>query len=154
MHDCQYQTRCFECNNNQIFSLLLMECVDSWEDDEIQVQSNFIYGLNICRNMDYFVNPLSESVLELGTRDHPYKTFDIVFRDLFNFLSGKELNVTINLLQSTTHHFLHHDVYLYGMSNITFLPYSLGNYDGFYQSDTTTRVSVDARQRGKFELYE
>ena len=148
MYDCKYQTRCFECQNNQIFSLLLMQCVDSCEENEIQVQSNFIYGLKIWRNLDFFVNPFSESVLELGTRDHPYKTFDIVFRDLFNFLSGQERNVTVNLLQSTTHHFLHHDVYLYGMHNVTFLPYSLGNYDGFDLNDTTTRVSIDARQRG------
>ena len=139
---CQYQTEWFECSDNQVFSLVQMQCVDQWEDNEILVESDFIHGLRVWRNLDYYVNPISESVLELGTSEHPYKSLHVLSRDLFDFVEGVEKPVTVKFLQSEAIDLLHHDVFLYNMYNITFSPYILNDVGETVEDDLTIKATI------------
>ena len=48
------------------------------------------------------MNPSSSSVLELGTRDHPYKSLDFPFIEIFNYGSRDENVVAeINVMEGT-----------------------------------------------------
>lgn len=84
-----------------------------------------MHGLKVCRTPAYYVNPHSESILELGTRAHPYKNLNMVLYELFNFISGVEINVTVRLSKISDHEFYHGHSILYNMSGVTFEPYNI-----------------------------
>ena len=67
------------------------------------IQSDYIHGLKVCRSLDYYIYPSSESILELGTRQNPYKNINLVFIELFNFVDASNLNVTIRLSLGDKH---------------------------------------------------
>ena len=48
---------------------------------------------------EYYIDPQSESNIELGTLEHPFHALDDPFRELFNFAVelGVELNITVNI---------------------------------------------------------
>ena len=153
IYDCQYQTHCFECPDGQTFDLDELECIDTCPDEKIQKQSDAIHGLDVCRKLDYYVNPLSESVLELGTRLHPYKNINILFRDLFNFGAGSGKSITIHLLLDAYHFISHHDALLYDMADITFTPYTISQYGTFDVTGSDQKTSIFFRNGGKFTIF-
>ena len=145
----QYQTKWFQCSDDQVFSLVQMQCVDQCEDDEVYIESEYVHGLKVCRNLDYYVNPISESVLELGTSQHPYKSLHVLFRDLFNFVEGIEIPVVVHLLQSETLELTHNDLFLYNIQNITFRPYMLNDVGATFDEDLTIKSKILKKYSGK-----
>ena len=98
-----YRLEWFQWNSTQSFSLQQMKCVDSCSTGEVVIQSNYIHGLKVCRSLDYFIHPSSESILELGTRQNPYKNINLAFIELFNFVDASNLNITIRLSLGDAH---------------------------------------------------
>jgi hypothetical protein len=49
-----------------------------------------------CRTPDYYVDPNSSEMLELGTLEYPYRTMKSATSEILNFLSNNHLNVTIH----------------------------------------------------------
>ena len=98
-----YRLDWFKWNSTQIFSLLQMKWVNSCSIGEVVIQSDYIHGLKVCRSLDYYIHPSSESILELGTRQNPYKNINLAFIELFNFVDASNLNVTIRLSLGDAH---------------------------------------------------
>jgi len=48
------------------------------------------------------VNPLSESVVELGTEDHPYKDIESVFVEILNFHSHTQRSIKVFVMEGST----------------------------------------------------
>ena len=126
-----------------------MQCVDQCEDDEVYIESEYVHDLKVCRNLDYYVNPVSESVLELGTSKHPYKSLHVLFRDLFNFVEGVEIPVVVHLLQSETLELTHNDLFIYNIQNITFRPYVLNDVGATFDEDLTIKSKILKKYSGK-----
>lgn len=99
-----YRIPCFQCNSTQVYSLQLMKCVDSCDPEELRIGSAYIHGLRVCRKLEYYINPSSESILELGTRVHPYKNINLALFDMFNFLTGDYKSAAIRLSQNDVHY--------------------------------------------------
>ena len=129
-----------------------MQCVDQCENEEVHIESEYVHGLRVCRNLDYYVNPISESVLELGTSEHPYKSLHVLFRDLFNFVEGVETPVVVNLLQSETLEITHNDLFLYNIQNITFRPYMLNNVGVLFDGEWILKTKILKKYSGKLVL--
>ena len=108
-----------------------------------------MHDLKVCRNLDYYVNPVSESVLELGTSKHPYKSLHVLFRDLFNFVEGVEIPVVVHLLQSETLELTHNDLFIYNIQNITFRPYMLNDVGATFDEDLTIKSKILKKYSGK-----
>ena len=66
------------------------------------MQSDNLHGLKVCRSLNYYVYPSSESILELGTFDNPYKSINLVLVEMFNFAdtSNKNISIKLSLLDS------------------------------------------------------
>ena len=66
------------------------------------MQSDNLHGLKVCRSLNYYVYPMSESILELGTFDNPYKSINLVLVEMFNFAdtSNKNISIKLSLLDS------------------------------------------------------
>ena len=68
-----YQFSCFQCPSNQYFNLETMACVSSWDYAMISVNSSQFNGIPIWKSLDIYVDPTSSSLIELGTKNNPYK---------------------------------------------------------------------------------
>ena len=73
--------------------------------------------------MKYYVNPNSESILELGTRLHPYKSVNLPLLEMFNFYSDVNSQVYVRLATGTTHYLKHNLGTLNNITSVIFEPY-------------------------------
>jgi hypothetical protein len=77
-----------------------------------------------CRSYEYYVDPLSEEVVELGTKLYPFKSPSLPFIEIFNYFSHKQVNVTIYLADNTLHKLKHEGNLVLDMDTIIIKPYS------------------------------
>jgi hypothetical protein len=90
----------------------------------VKIEHADIHGLRVCRTLDYYVDPDSLSNLELGTKEHPYKSVNLPILELFNFLSNMDITVKIKLSQEAMHYFKHSFATLNNVTSVTFEPYN------------------------------
>lgn len=120
-----YRLQWFQWSSSQIFSLQTFSWVQNCEIDEILIDSDKIHGLKVWRKLIYFVNSHSEEILELGTREFPYKSINMVIHELFNFVSGLDQEVIVKLSSASYHEFAHGSSFIYNMKKVVFEPYNI-----------------------------
>ena len=74
--------------------------------------------------MEYYEDPDSLAILELGTKAYPYKSVNLAVLELFNFLSNMDITVKIKLNQESMHYFKHNFATLNNVTSVTFEPYN------------------------------
>ncbi|CAI2370232.1 unnamed protein product [Moneuplotes crassus] len=94
---CSYRKTCMTCAPGQSLDIQTLECVDDCQVSQIKLEGPSLSVPSACRTPDYYVDPLSTEILELGTREHPYRTMKAVSSEILTFLSHREVNVTINV---------------------------------------------------------
>lgn len=98
-----YQSHCFECSPGEILDLKSLTWVTEWNaTTQLYIQDPQLGDIPICRDFEYFVNANSESPVELGTQDHPYKDLDSVFVEITNFHSHNDRNISVYVMEGTT----------------------------------------------------
>jgi ABC-type antimicrobial peptide transport system permease subunit len=75
-------------------------------------------------NQDYYVNPSSEEILELGTKAYPFKNIGVVFLEILNFYSNTDSNVSIFIKEYTKNQLLHNTNYVVNMTNVNIQTYT------------------------------
>lgn len=98
--------------------------MDSCNSDETVIESPYIHGLRICRQLEIYVNPASKTILELGTRSHPYKNINLAILEIFNLMANRDLTVTVKLSKIVPHYLMHSKVSLYNITKVIFEPYT------------------------------
>lgn len=79
----------------------------------------------MCRGFDYYVDPTSSSVVELGTKQFPYKSLGLVFVELLNFHANSNRTINVYLKEMTTN-YIDLDVnFVINMNTVNIKPYSL-----------------------------
>jgi hypothetical protein len=99
-----------------------MQWVDSCESDEVLIESSYIHDLKVWRELNYYINPFSEEILELGTLAFPYKNTNLAFIELFNFVSDTDQAVTIRVANDANHT-IAYNVIIKGISNLVIETY-------------------------------
>ena len=90
--------------------------------------------------MDYYVDPSSTQVTELGTQVYPYKSLGMVFVELLNFMSNSNAQVKIHLKEQTAV-FLENDLnYLINLESVQIDSYS----DSSGEADQAIIVETDS----------
>ena len=108
-----------------MYSLSTYTCVDACEASEVKISSTKIHGLTVCRPPEYYVNPLSTEILELGTKLYPYKDINLVYIELFNFLKNLDITVRVNLLDDMDYVLYHEFATFYNMKEVIFQKYTI-----------------------------
>jgi hypothetical protein len=103
-----------------------MQWVDSCKSNEVLIESSYIHGLKVWRELNYYINPLSEANLELGTLAFPYKNTNLAFIELFNFVSDTDQAVTIRVANNADHE-IAYNVIIKGISNLVIETYNPTN---------------------------
>ena len=97
-----YQRTCFECTSPQVLDLDSLSCLNEWGSSTVQISSSTQFEVDtFCRSLNYYVDPSSSEIMELGTKQYPYRTISPVFSELTNHLSHTETEATIYVKEGT-----------------------------------------------------
>ena len=81
-----------------------MDCVTECTGDHFQttytLQSDSS-NINICRPLTYYVNPDSDKIMELGTREYPFRDINLVLIEVNNEHQHTDRNITIYVMEAT-----------------------------------------------------
>ena len=101
-----------------------MTCVTACNTaTQIQITDLQLHNIPLCRSFTYYVNPLSTSPVELGTKQHPYKELQSVLTDLISFHTNSNRTITVYLMEDTTN-FILTPSYISNITQVNFLTYS------------------------------
>ena len=70
------------------------------------------------------MNPDSESIVELGTKDYPYKQLSYVLIEILNYHSHSNRNLTVYLMEQTTNVLGFKQANIVNITNVSIVPYS------------------------------
>ena len=91
----KYQQSWMQWANNKTFDLESFECVDEWGTDTVLIEDGQLNLKSVWRSFEYYVDPLSTSMIELGTKEHPYRTIESVNLEIINFHSHTDSDIII-----------------------------------------------------------
>jgi hypothetical protein len=87
--------------------------------------SNSQYNIaKICRSTDFYIDPNSSDMLELGTKTYPYRSFKSVASKILNQFSFRNLNVSINLKEGSRLYLEDDTTYFISLGVVTIQSYS------------------------------
>ena len=75
------------------------------------------------------MNPDSDSIVELGTKDHPYKHIAYAFVEVLNYHSHSDRNLTIYLMEYTRNEITIGTGNIINITNVEIRPYTLRSVD-------------------------
>ena len=90
------------------------------------IQDPQLKDIPVCRDFEYYVNANSESPVEVGTKQHPYKDIDSALVEVMNFHSHSQRNVTIYVMEATTI-FVNSVKYVVNMTHVQIEAYNYRN---------------------------
>ena len=70
------------------------------------------------------MNPDSDSIVELGTKDYPYKQLSYVLIEILNYHSHSNRNLTVYLMEQTTNILGFKQANIVNITNVSIVPYS------------------------------
>ena len=89
-------------SSTQVFDLASFSCINSWNTTSSVLLSDAQFGIaSFCRSFDYYVDPTSTAVVELGTMQFPYKSLALVFVELLNYHANTARIINIYLEENT-----------------------------------------------------
>ena len=117
-----------------------MQCVTQCDaTTQIAINDTQFDNRPICRDFEYYINPDSDSIIELGTIDHPYKKISYAFVEILNYHSHTDRNLTVYLMEYTRNELPIGTANVVNITNIDIRPYTNRSVD----ADKATIVGVD-----------
>ena len=120
-----YQSFWFQWNSTQSFDLTQLKWVTTCNSTtQISFKDSQFQNLQVCRDNNYYVNPSSTQIIELGTKQYPYKNIGLVFAELFNLRSYSSSQISIFIKEGTTWYMQQGYNYVLSISSVTIQTYS------------------------------
>ena len=120
-----YQAICRQWNSTQILDLTSYTWVSACNSTTSVNITDSQYGItSVCRGFNYYVDPTSSSVVELGTKQFPYKSLALVFVELLNFHSNTNRTINVYLKENTTNYIDIDFNFVINMNTVNISPYS------------------------------
>jgi len=74
--------------------------------------------------MNYYIDPSSTQIIELGTKAYPFKNIGLAFVEILNYHSHSENTVSVFLKEGLTHNVLVSSNYVINMTEVIVESYS------------------------------
>ena len=149
-----YQAKCMQWNSTQVFDLTSYKWIDAWnQTNSINIADSQFTISSVWRGFDYFVDSTSSSMIELGTKQFPFKSLALVFVELLNFHANSDRTINIYLKENTTSYIDIDFNFIINTTTVNIQPYSLssgiptkatiiaGEQNNPYQSNITAYFS-------------
>ena len=169
-----YQSIWMQWDSTQVFDLASFSCVDSWNSTTSVLISNSQYSISsVCRSFDYYVDPTSTAVIELGTLQYPFKSLGFVFVELLNFHANTERTINVYLKENTKNYIDLSFNYIINMTMVTISSYSItsrtpskaiivagevndptqGNITAYYSNTTVFNILLNTKLNKDKQLF-
>ena len=121
-----------------------MTWVAAWNStSQVQITDALLHNIPLWRSFSYYVNPLSTSQTELGTKQHPYKDINYALAEIFNFHKNSNRSISLYIMEYTTNYLMTNS-YVSNMTLLTIEPYSISgtstNKAKIVGIDSTTKI--------------
>ena len=133
-----YQSIWMQWNLSQVFDLASFSCIDSWNSTtSVLISDSQLAISSVCRGFDYYVDPTSTEVIELGTLQYPFKSLGFVFVELLNFHANTARTINVHLKENTQNYVDLSFNYIINITTVTISSYST-------TSNTTSKATIVA----------
>ena len=78
----------------------------------------------VCRHFNYYVNPESTEIIELGTKAHPFKNIALPFVEILNYFSHSDRNLTVFVKEKTNNLLMWKSNYIINITMVTVESYA------------------------------
>ena len=92
------QKQWFVWDSGKFLDLETLSCVTNWDALKYQVSSSQYSTGELWRLSQFYVDPLSSELIELGTISYPYKSMKAVSSDILNNFSHQNMNIIKNMV--------------------------------------------------------
>ena len=138
-----YRDVCFDCPVGEFYDVDTATWVLSCDPITQIVLNNTQTGSKpYCRGFNYYVNSESLEVVELGSRRYPYKSLNLVFVELLNYFSHKDVTINVYIMERTTNYIQEAHNYLINTTQVNLLPYSNSGTSPEYATLILTDATV------------
>ena len=120
-----YQSFCFDCPSGQNFHLKKMTWIESWDSSSIPITDAQFWGKSIWREFNYYINPNSQEIIELGTQAYPFKNIGLAFVEILNYHSHSNRTINVYLLENTDNYLLWKSNFVINMTLVVVQSYSV-----------------------------
>jgi len=118
-----YQEKCFACSENEFLDLESFECLS--EDQCVSATySSSQYRVPIWRTLNFYINPESDEMLELGTILYPYRSFRSIASEILTQHSSTDSNINIYLKENTRVYIEDGTFYIVSVGSVSISSYS------------------------------
>ena len=134
--------------------------MDQCREDQVGIKDPQLRNFNLCRDLEYYVNPEGTELIELGTRVRPYKSIQLPFIEILNYMAHQPLDVKVFVKEMTVNYMMQKRNYMINMTSVTIESYTDGknipylayirivNYDiNIFNKKTMTNLIVDPTLR-------
>ena len=83
----------------------------------------------VCRHFNYYVNPESTKIIELGTKAHPFKNIALPFVEILNYFSHSDRNLTVFVKEKTNNLLMWRSNYIINITMVTVESYAESEED-------------------------
>ena len=119
-----YQSFCFDCPVGEFYDLEMMAWVPSWRVGSISISDEQLWSKPVWRSFNYYVDPSSTEILELGTKAFPFKNIGLPFVEILNYHSHSTNTITVFIKENTEHNMLYNSNYVINITQVTIESYS------------------------------
>lgn len=138
-----YRDECFYCPVGDFYDIDAEDWVSSWDTvTQIVLNGTETGEKAFWRGFDYYVNPKSGEVVELGSQKYPYKSLTLVFVELLNFLNHQDITVNVFVMEGTTNYLQEGQNYIINTTQVNLLTYSGSNSVPGYATIMWTDASL------------
>ena len=124
INKCAYQSKWFSWDSGQFFDLKKMMWVSSWDTNSIAITDDQLWGFSVWRSFNYYVNPNSQEIIELGTKAYPYKNIGLPFVEILNYHSHSNNSINIYVMENTDNYMLWNSNYVINITSVSVQSYS------------------------------
>ena len=124
INKCAYQLKWFSWDSGQFFDLKKMMWVSSWDANSIAITDDQLWGFSVWRYFNYYVNPNSQEIIELGTKAYPYKNIGLPFVEILNYHSHSNNSINIYVMENTDNYMLWNSNYVINITSVSVQSYS------------------------------
>ena len=149
-----YQIAWFSCSSPNILDLDTLQCVPSWAPNQIQIQDSVGFSLpNFWRSLEYYIDPNSDKIIELGTKTYPYRTSKPVFAEILKHHSHKDRRITVFLKENTNVYIEDSSSYILNITRVTITSYSdISNFPGMAKITTIDSLTNGISSKAAFHI--
>ena len=129
----QYQQQWFQCTAGQYYDPELLTWTSTCSSPKVVISSSHYNIASLWRSPSFYIDPLSNQIIELGTLKHPYKYMRSAFSEIVNQFSNSNASVYVYIKAGTDNYIEDSTAFILNIASVTVTTYT---------DNSTTAVSA------------